>query len=73
MKTSQVFYKMWIIFALFVVTPAISQARVTQADYERANQLQSNLKGLVFKKEIKAHWFNDSTRFWYRNDLRERK
>ena len=73
MKASQVFYKMWIIFALFVVTPAISQARVTRADYERADQFQSNLKGLVFKKEIKAHWFNDSTRFWYRNDLRERK
>ncbi len=62
-----------VFFLLFVVTPAISQARVTQADYERADQLQSNLKGLVFKKEIKAHWFNDSTRFWYRNDLRERK
>lgn len=73
MKASQVFYKMWIIFALFVVAPAISQAQVTRADYERADQLQSNLKGLVFKKEIKAHWFNDSTRFWYRNDLRERK
>lgn len=73
MKAYQVFYKMWIIFALFVVTPAISQARITQADYERADQLQSNLKDLVFKKGIKAHWFNDSTRFWYRNDFRERK
>ena len=73
MKAHQVFYKMWIIFALFVVTPAISQARVTQADYERADQLQSNLKNLVFKKRINAHWFNESTRFWYRNDLRERK
>jgi dipeptidyl aminopeptidase/acylaminoacyl peptidase len=73
MKASQFFYKMWIILTLFVVTPAISQARVTRADYERADQLQSRLKDLVFKKEIKAHWFNDSTRFWYRNDLRKRK
>ena len=27
----------------------------------------------MFKKEIKAHWFDDSKRFWYRNDLRGKK
>ena len=24
---------------------------------------------LVFKSRVRAHWFADSTRFWYRNDL----
>src|SRR5262249_9453422 len=26
-------------------------------------------EGLVFKDRITPHWFRESTRFWYRNDL----
>src|SRR5947207_1600469 len=41
----------------------------TRADYERANSLRKLTANKVFKTEVKAHWFGNDTRFWYRNDL----
>jgi dipeptidyl aminopeptidase/acylaminoacyl peptidase len=56
-----------------MAAPAILHARVTKADYERADQLRERFQNLVLKKEVKVHWFDDNARFWYRNDLRESK
>jgi dipeptidyl aminopeptidase/acylaminoacyl peptidase len=37
--------------------------------YDRANKLAGQTKGKVFKTSITPHWFQNDTRFWYRNDL----
>jgi dipeptidyl aminopeptidase/acylaminoacyl peptidase len=39
--------------------------------YERAGKLFAQSKGMVFKSTITPHWFQDNTRFWYRNDLKD--
>jgi dipeptidyl aminopeptidase/acylaminoacyl peptidase len=38
--------------------------------YERANRLAAQSKGKVFKTTITPHWFQNNTRFWYRNDVK---
>jgi dipeptidyl aminopeptidase/acylaminoacyl peptidase len=40
-----------------------------QKAYERANKLSNQASGRVFKATITPHWFQQNTRFWYRNDL----
>ena len=40
------------------------------AAYERASRLAAQTKGKVFKATITPHWFDNDTRFWYRNDLK---
>jgi dipeptidyl aminopeptidase/acylaminoacyl peptidase len=37
--------------------------------YARAEQLGAQVKGKVFKATVTPHWFQNNTRFWYRNDL----
>jgi dipeptidyl aminopeptidase/acylaminoacyl peptidase len=39
--------------------------------YERAGQLAAQTKGKVFKASVTPHWFDNNTRFWYRNDLKD--
>jgi dipeptidyl aminopeptidase/acylaminoacyl peptidase len=41
-----------------------------RAAYKRAGELAARTKGKVFKATITPHWFDNNTRFWYRNDLR---
>jgi dipeptidyl aminopeptidase/acylaminoacyl peptidase len=36
--------------------------------YQRSNQPGG--RGRAFKNQINPHWFQNNTRFWYRNDLR---
>lgn len=52
--------------------------RSSQAVNDRANNLQQERRGREFERagsrgiyraEVRPHWFADSTRFWYRNDL----
>jgi hypothetical protein len=38
--------------------------------YERAKSLAARTQGKVFKATIVPHWFDNNTRFWYRNDLK---
>src|ERR1043166_3249983 len=38
--------------------------------YGRAKGLLAQTKGKVFKATITPHWFDNNTRFWYRNDLK---
>jgi dipeptidyl aminopeptidase/acylaminoacyl peptidase len=40
------------------------------AAYARAAQLGGQAKGKIFKATITPHWFDNGTRFWYRNDTR---
>jgi dipeptidyl aminopeptidase/acylaminoacyl peptidase len=39
--------------------------------YARAAKLAEQAKGRVFKSTITPHWFDNNTRFWYRNDTRD--
>src|SRR5262249_40613448 len=38
--------------------------------YERAKGLAARSQGKVFKATLTPHWFDNGTRFWYRNDLK---
>src|SRR5690349_9385106 len=44
-------------------------AQGTKADYERADNLQQRFANKIFKSTIRANWFANNTKFWYRNDL----
>jgi dipeptidyl aminopeptidase/acylaminoacyl peptidase len=50
-------------------------ARVDTLDmrqaYQRAGQLAALTKGKVFKSTLTPHWFDNGTRLWYRNDLKD--
>jgi dipeptidyl aminopeptidase/acylaminoacyl peptidase len=45
-------------------------AQEMRQNYERAAQVFGRSKGRVFKTTVTPHWFDNNTRFWYRNDLR---
>lgn len=51
--------------------PAKVDALDMRKAYERASQLAAQTKGKVFKATITPQWFDNNTRFWYRNDLKE--
>ncbi len=52
-----------------VMVGFIALAQGTRADYERAAELRHLTDGKVFRAKVEPHWFDDNTRFWYRNDL----
>jgi len=56
---------------LFAAHDVIAQG--TLSDYQRALNLHETLADKVFKDRVSPHWFQDNTRFWYRNDLPEGK
>jgi len=58
-----------IVLSSFCSATALGQG--TKADYERAGRLRELTSGKVFKTQVKPHWFAQSKKFWYRNDLRE--
>jgi dipeptidyl aminopeptidase/acylaminoacyl peptidase len=58
-----------------VDTPQVDTAKVDTLNmreaYKRASQLAIQTQGKVFKATITPHWFDNNTRFWYRNDLKD--
>ncbi len=48
-------------------------AQGTLSDYQRALNLNKTISNKVIKDRVNPHWFQDNTRFWYRNDLPEGK
>ncbi len=46
------------------------QAQGTRSDYRRAATMKERTSNKVFKASVTPHWFDDNTRFWYRNDTR---
>jgi dipeptidyl aminopeptidase/acylaminoacyl peptidase len=50
-----------------------NEARVTRADYERADRLQERYQNKVFRAAVNPHWMADGSGFWYRNALPEGK
>ncbi|MCP4713403.1 MAG: prolyl oligopeptidase family serine peptidase [Planctomycetes bacterium] len=56
-----------LIIALLI--PAVLSAQGARADYEKANSFRSLVSGKVYKAQIRPNWFDDNTKFWYRNDL----
>jgi dipeptidyl-peptidase 4 len=41
----------------------------SSADYERSMRVNQLGRGSVFKTQVKANWFAENSRFWYRNEL----
>lgn len=58
---------------LLVTTPAVVQAQGRLADYERAEQLRSMVRGLVYDSIIESDWIGESDRFWYSKNSRQGK
>jgi dipeptidyl-peptidase-4 len=50
-----------------IASPSFGQG--TARDYERAETLPQRSARLVYKTSVKPVWIEDSSRFWYRNDL----
>jgi len=51
------------------LTGVTAQAQGTKADYERADALPTLFANKVYKTTLKANWFANNTKFWYRNNL----
>jgi len=58
---------------LLVTTPTIVQAQGRLADYERADQLRSMVRGLVYDSIMESDWVGESDRFWYSKNSRQGK
>jgi dienelactone hydrolase len=50
----------------FLSTWNLANGLGTRSDY---NNLRKMTENKIFRAKVKAHWFADNTRFWYRNDL----
>ncbi|MDP6047788.1 MAG: S9 family peptidase, partial [Phycisphaerae bacterium] len=61
------------IITILAALGGLARAQGTRADYKRAAELGGMTNDTVFKTNVKPHWFDDGQRFWYRNDLRDRK
>ena len=42
-------------------------------DYQRALSLRRKTANKVYKQRVEPHWFDDNIRFWYKNDLPDKK
>lgn len=58
-----------VLFIICSFATATGHAQGTKVDYERADGLQKKFANKVFKTTLKANWFANNTKFWYRNDL----
>jgi len=71
MKVCKVFHIVLFGSLLLLITATATQGRVTRADYERADNLRSKVRDLVYKTQIRVRWIEGIPIFWYRNDLRD--
>jgi dipeptidyl aminopeptidase/acylaminoacyl peptidase len=53
-----------------LLLPVIADAQVTQADYERANNLRRKFEGLAVNLPERAEWIGHTSRFWYRKSVK---
>ena len=60
------------LLAICTVTVA-APAQGSAADYKRAGELQTLVRGKVAKDRVRPNWLGQSSRFWYRNALRRGK
>jgi dipeptidyl aminopeptidase/acylaminoacyl peptidase len=51
-----------------LAAPAPLAAQGTKADYDRALAYRQKTDGTVFRASVTPNWFDDGTKFWYRND-----
>lgn len=57
-----------------VLAPSSLKAQGTLEDYKRAEKfLPTNARKLVFNDRITPRWIEESSRFWYKKDLRDGK
>ena len=50
----------------------IAAVQGTRSDYERLETLHQRFRNRMSRTEIKPHWSPDSSRFWYRKELKDR-
>lgn len=63
----------WICF-LLVLLPFALSAQGSLDDYRRAESfLQKNIDRLIFRTHVSPHWIEKTSRFWYKNNIREGK
>ena len=61
------------IITVLAALGGLARAQGTRADYKRAAELGRMTDNTVFKTSVRPHWFDSGKRFWYRNDLPDRK
>ena len=61
-------FRWWNIAAtFFLLTPALTIAQGTLADYQRAERfLPGNLRHQIYAADLPPHWIEKTSRFWYR-------
>ena len=64
-----------LILLVLVCQPKVN-AQGTKEDYERSEKfgfyhVKPEIKNMIFKTNVEPHWFDDNTKFWYRNDIRD--
>src|SRR5688572_12117064 len=57
------------LFAIVMLLASLSQFAPAQQFRGRRGEAEAG----VYKARVNAHWFDDGKRFWYRNDLRDKK
>jgi len=69
MKHKHFFWRMALLWSL-ILLPSIVYAQVTQADYERANNLRRRFEGLTANIPENPNWIGSSGKFWYRKSVK---
>jgi len=54
-----------------VLLPIAASAQGSLADYRRSDSLRTRLQGLVVDAPERATWIGNSSRFWYRNAVKD--
>ncbi len=57
-----------LVLALSLLAAPLAGAQGRKADYERAAQLAASTRGKVFRTRVQPHWFDGTSRFWYKVD-----
>ncbi len=62
-----------LLIVLLATSTGTGLGQGTQADYERAKNLRKLTREKVFRTKVQPHWFAENTKFWYRNDLADKR
>jgi len=59
-----------VLFIIWLLQPVFVSAQGTQADYERASNLQKKTQFLALNVVDRAGWIENTSRFWYRKTVK---
>jgi hypothetical protein len=69
-----IFHKHWLVIALWGFGLVVPSTAATNEAETTTQQRRGRFGGPdrgVYKAQLTPHWFQNNTRFWYRNDLRD--